>query len=86
MWLTSDLRVGIAIPSDPSKFITREIFGAPVIRDPANNLAALKAREAQVFDQPLFTESVLSIQFAGHDNTMLVIKICNNLIGEQFIQ
>ncbi|VUZ56348.1 unnamed protein product [Hymenolepis diminuta] len=73
VWLTSDLRVGIAIPSDPSKFITREIFGAPVIRDPANNLAALKAREAQVFDQPLFTESVLSIQFAGHDNTILTV-------------
>lgn len=73
VWLTSDLRVGIAIPSDPTKFITREIFGAPVIRDPANNLAALKAREAQVFQQPLFTESVLTLRFGGPEFTRLTV-------------
>ncbi|VDM31174.1 unnamed protein product [Hydatigera taeniaeformis] len=73
VWLTSDLRVGIAIPSDPTKFTTREIFGAPVIRDPANNLAALKAREAQVFQQPLFAESVLTLRFSGPDFTRLTV-------------
>uniref|UniRef100_A0A5K3FHX5 Laminin subunit alpha-1 n=1 Tax=Mesocestoides corti TaxID=53468 RepID=A0A5K3FHX5_MESCO len=73
VWLTSDLRVGIAIPSDPTKFITREIFGTHVIRDPTNNLAAIKAREAQIFDQPLFTESVLTIQFGDAKSKRLTV-------------
>lgn len=79
VWLTSDLRVGIAIPGDPTKFTTKEIFGTPVIRDPANNLAALKAREAKVYQQPLFTESVLSLRFGEPDFTRLISHLVIDL-------
>ncbi|VDN11352.1 unnamed protein product, partial [Dibothriocephalus latus] len=73
VWLTSDLRVSIAVPNTPTKLITTEIFGTPVINDPANNLAALKAREASVFDQPLYTEAVLTLHFGDADSQRLTV-------------
>nr|VZI50826.1 unnamed protein product [Spirometra erinaceieuropaei] len=73
VWLTGDLRVSIAVPYTPTKLITTEIFGTPVINDPANNLAALKAREASVFDQPLYTEAVLTLHFGDENSQRLTV-------------